>query len=76
MSEELDAGVEHSIHVKSKQVWVAEITPEASFRLTENNGPSLEHDYEISVSYQCECGARFLKAETAREHLEGASNER
>ena len=65
-----DAGVEHGIKIKQRELFTGEITVEGRHRLVEDGGPSLNAAGPISISYECECGDRFLKAKTAHEHLE------
>lgn len=76
---------DHRIKIESTQVWRGEVGPEApklltgdgegrAFgRKTENVAYDLQFHEEIQVTYECTCGRRFRKGETARDHLERVS---
>lgn len=78
--------VDHSMIVESTQVWRGEVPPELSERLTsdgtavdahgyeeKNVSISLELFEEVKLTFECRCGQKFRKPETAREHLESES---
>lgn len=69
--------------IESTQVYTGGIGPEEAQRLTgdgESRSPGgrpvggtafeLEFQREVKLTFECACGRRFLKARTAREHLE------
>lgn len=81
---------EHAVTVESTQVYRGEVTPERAEFLTndgqrfdrligkqrQGEGVELEIHKEIKRTYECSCGRRFRKPETAREHLEEQRNDR
>lgn len=76
---------EHIITVESTQVYRGNVTPGLAEFLTNDGkrldrttgrersgeGVELEFHREVKRTYECSCGRRFRKPETAREHLEG-----
>lgn len=82
MSDQQTEETEHYVRVESTQVFVGEAAPSEAALLTGegdppedrqwigNQGVSLQFDEEIKCTYECSCGQRFRKPETAREHLE------
>lgn len=85
-SEQDDSGTHHGIKIESTQVYRGYVEPENPEYLTSDGdgGPhailegsksfSLDFHDEIKLTFECECGQRFRKPETARDHLEEVSN--
>ena len=74
---------EHYIQIESTQVFAAEVGPNEPERLTndaevynqtfgktEKVGYDMHFDRELKRTFECTCGAKFRKPETARAHLE------
>lgn len=78
--------VAHAISVESTQVWRGYVGPSEAELLTGDgiqrgiSGRSIPSSFDLDfheeteLAFECECGRRFRKPETAREHLEEASN--
>jgi hypothetical protein len=75
--------VEHIVTVESTQIWRGSVPPERAEFLTQEGtrrniygeefngqGVGLEFHHEEKMTFECSCGQRFRKGETAREHLE------
>jgi len=75
---------QHVITVESTQLYRCEVPPEMAEHLTyegthrnilgrvsDGMDAPLEFDRELKRTFECSCGRRFRKGETAREHLEG-----
>lgn len=75
---------EHIIKVESIQVFRGDVEPDMAEFLTNdgvkydrtteseigNQGPPMEFHIEERRTFECTCGRRFRKGETARQHLE------
>lgn len=78
-----DPEAEHFIVVESTQVWRGEVGPSEAELLTGDgsrtnilgrevaNSVDLQLHEETKLTFECSCGRRFRKPETARKHLEG-----
>lgn len=82
VSDHSTSETEHYISIESTQIWCGEVSPSNAELLTgdgertnilgERSGNSFDLDFhkEIKLTFECDCGRRFRKPETARDHLE------
>lgn len=74
---------EHLMTVESTQIFHGQVEPSQAELLTSdgtsidaygrertNEGVELDFHDEVKLTFECTCGDRFRKPETAREHLE------
>ena len=84
MSDNDTGGSEHGIRVESTQIYQGYVSPSNASLLTgegdgfdrllerptDNESFDLEFHAEKKITFECECGKKFRKGRTAREHLE------